>query len=276
MTIDKELARLSRRIRADVLLATTEAGSGHPGGSLSAADILVTLFWRVLKHDPMNPLWSERDIFILSKGHAAPALYTVLAERGYFPKDQLHHLREHGSILQGHPDATRTPGVEVSSGSLGNGLSIASGIACALRLDGKSSRVYCLLGDGECDEGLVWEAAMFAAHKRLDNLTAIVDRNRLQNDACVVDVMPIEPLADKWRAFGWKVVEIDGHDMKQIVEALEGAKTSKGDPTLVLAHTVKGKGVSYMENVVEWHGKAPCKEEAECALEEIRRCACES
>jgi transketolase len=269
MASDKELVRLSRRIRADVLRATTEAGSGHPGGSLSATDILVTLFWRVLKNDPRNPLWSDRDRFILSKGHAAPALYAVLAERGYFPKDQLHHLREHGSMLQGHPDATRTPGVEVSSGSLGNGLSIASGIASALKLDGKSSRVYCLLGDGECDEGLVWEAAMFAAHKRLDNLTAIVDRNGLQIDGPTEKVVSLEPLADKWRSFNWHVVCVDGHDYSKLLAAFEEARNMMGKPTVMIANTVKGKGVSFMEGVVSFHGKACTPAELDIACKEL-------
>ncbi|MDP2901402.1 MAG: transketolase, partial [Candidatus Bathyarchaeota archaeon] len=217
MANEEELRSLSRKVRAEVLRATTEAGSGHPGGSLSATDILVTLYWRVLRHDPKNPRWSERDRFILSKGHAAPALYAVLAERGYFPKAELHNLRLHGSMLQGHPDATRTPGVEVSSGSLGNGLSIASGIASAIRLDGMDSRVYCLLGDGECDEGLVWEAAMFAAHRRLDNLTAIIDRNGLQIDGPTEKDVSLEPLADKWRAFNRNVICASGHDHAKLL-----------------------------------------------------------
>ena len=206
MVTNDELVKLSREIRKDALRATTGAGSGHPGGSLSATDILVTLYWGVLRHDPQNPGWPDRDRFILSKGHAAPALYAVLAKRGYFPSEQLHHLREHESMLQGHPDATRTPGVEVSSGSLGNGLSIASGIASALKLDGKGSQVYVLLGDGECDEGLVWEAAMFIAHRKLNNLTAIIDRNGLQIDGPTEKVVGLEPMVDKWRAFNWNVI----------------------------------------------------------------------
>lgn len=269
MTTDEELRRLSRKVRAEVLRATTEAGSGHPGGSLSATDILVTLYWRVLRHDPKNPRWPERDRFILSKGHAAPALYTVLAERGYFPKEQLRHLREHGSMLQGHPDATRTPGVEVSSGSLGNGLSVASGIASALKLDGKESRVYCLLGDGECDEGLVWEAAMFAAHRRLDNLTAIIDRNGLQIDGPTEKVVSLEPLADKWRAFNWNVVCVSGHDHTKLLGAFEEAKKTKGRPTAIIADTVKGKGVSFMEGVVGFHGKPCTPTELEAACKEL-------
>ena len=265
----EELVKQSRKIRAEVLRATTGAGSGHPGGSLSATDILVTLYWRELRHDPRNPDWPDRDRFILSKGHAAPALYTVLAERGYFPHEQLKHLREHNSMLQGHPDATRTPGVEVSSGSLGNGLSIASGIACALKIDGRSSRVYCLIGDGECDEGLIWEAAMFATHRKLDNLTAIIDRNGLQIDGPTEKVLALEPFADKWRAFNWHVICINGHDHQQITDALEEAKKTTGKPTAIIAQTTKGKGVSFMENVVSFHGKACTLPELEIACKEL-------
>ena len=263
------LESISRGIRADVLRATTEAGSGHPGGSLSAADILVILYWRILRHDPKNPGWPDRDRFILSKGHAAPALYAVLAKRGYFQKEQLHHLREHESMLQGHPDATRTPGVEVSSGSLGNGLSVASGIALALKLDKKTSQVYCLLGDGECDEGLVWEAAMLAAHRKLDNLTAIIDRNGLQIDGPTEKVISLEPLADKWRAFNWHVICVNGHDHKKLIAALDEAKNTFGKPTVIIADTVKGRGVSFMEGVVGFHGKACTQTELETACKEL-------
>jgi transketolase len=269
MVTNEELVKLSREIRADALRATTEAGSGHPGGSLSATDILVTLYWGVLRHDPRNPGWPDRDRFILSKGHAAPALYAVLAKRGYFPHEELHHLREHESMLQGHPDATRTPGVEVSSGSLGNGLSIASGIASALKIDGRGSRVYCLLGDGECDEGLVWEAAMFAAHRKLDNLTAIVDRNGLQIDGPTEKVLSLEPLADKWRAFNWHVICVNGHDHSKLLAAFEEAKCVTGKPTAIIADTVKGKGVSFMEGVVSFHGKACTPAELETACREL-------
>lgn len=269
MSTPQDLRRISQKIRADVLRVTTEAGSGHPGGSLSATDILVTLYWRVLRHDPKNPHWLERDRFILSKGHAAPALYIVLAEQGYFPKAELHNLRLHGSLLQGHPDATRTPGVEVSSGSLGNGLSISSGIASALKLDGRASRVYCLLGDGECDEGLVWEAAMFSAHHRLDNLTAIIDRNGLQIDGPTEKVVSLEPLCDKWAAFGWHVIRVDGHDHDKLFAAFEEAKKTTGKPTVIVANTVKGKGVSFMEGVVGFHGKACTPAELETACKEL-------
>lgn len=264
-----ELQKISRKVRADVLRATTEAGSGHPGGSLSATDILVTLYWRVLRHDPKNPKWLERDLFILSKGHAAPALYTVLAERGYFPKAELHNLRQYESLLQGHPDATRTPGVEVSSGSLGNGLSISSGIASAIKLDGKTNRVFCLLGDGECDEGLVWEAAMFAAHHKLDNLTAIIDRNGLQIDGPTEKVVTLEPLCDKWAAFNWHVIQVDGHDHAKLLAAFEEAKKTIDLPTIIIADTVKGKGVSFMEGVVGFHGKSCTLTELETACKEL-------
>ena len=269
MVTNEELVKLSREIRKDALRATTGAGSGHPGGSLSATDILVTLYWGVLRHDPQNPGWPDRDRFILSKGHAAPALYAVLAKRGYFPSEQLHHLREHESMLQGHPDATRTPGVEVSSGSLGNGLSIASGIASALKLDGKGSRVYVLLGDGECDEGLVWEAAMFIAHRKLDNLTAIIDRNGLQIDGPTEKVVGLEPMVDKWRAFNWNVIGVDGHDHSKILAAFNEAKLCTGRPTVIIANTVKGKGVSFMEGVVGFHGKACTQAELETACREL-------
>lgn len=269
MSGPEDLRKISQKIRADVLRATTEAGSGHPGGSLSATDILVTLYWRVLKHDPKNPKWPQRDRFILSKGHAAPALYIVLAEQGYFPKQELHNLRVHGSLLQGHPDATRTPGVEVSSGSLGNGLSISSGIASALKIDCSKSRVYCLLGDGECDEGLVWEAAMFAAHHRLDNITAIIDRNGLQIDGPTEKVVSLEPLCDKWAAFGWNVIKVAGHDHEKLLAAFEQAKCIVGKPTVIIADTVKGKGVSFMEGVVGFHGKACTSTELETACREL-------
>jgi transketolase len=271
-----ELKQMAAAIRCDIIEMITAANAGHPGGSLSAADIVTALYFRVMRIDPKNPTWPERDRFILSKGHACPVWYAALAERGYFDKSHLGTLRRMNSILQGHPDMRKTPGIDMTAGSLGHGLSAGVGMALSGILRKRDYHVWVIVGDGETQEGSVWEAAMSAAKWKLDNLTAIVDRNLLQNDACVVDVMPIEPLADKWRAFGWRVVEIDGHDMEQIVEALERAKIHKGLPTLILAHTVKGKGVSYMENVVEWHGKAPCKEEAECALEEIRRCACES
>jgi transketolase len=274
MTV-RELKAMAAVIRCDIIEMITAANAGHPGGSLSAADIVTALYFRVMRIDPTNPGWPDRDRFILSKGHACPVWYAALAERGYFDKSHLATLRRLNSILQGHPDMRKTPGIDMTTGSLGHGLSVGLGMALSGKLREKAYHVFVVIGDGETQEGSIWEAAMAASKWKLDNLTAVLDRNRLQNDACVVDVMPIEPLADKWRAFGWNVVEIDGHDMEQVVESLETSKRHKGTPTMIIAHTVKGKGVSYMENVADWHGKAPCKEEAECALEEIRRCACE-
>jgi transketolase len=274
MTIP-ELKRMAATIRCDIIDMITMANAGHPGGSLSAADIVTALYFRVMQIDPENPTRPERDRFILSKGHACPVWYAALAERGFFDKSHLSTLRKMGSILQGHPDMRKTPGIDMTAGSLGHGLSVGVGMALGGKLKKKPYHVWVVIGDGETQEGSIWEAAMAAAKWKLDNLTAVLDRNRLQNDACVADIMPIEPLADKWRAFGWKVAEIDGHNMEDIVRSLEAAKQNKEEPTMIIAHTIKGKGVSYMENVVEWHGKAPCKEEAECALEEIRRCVCE-
>jgi len=248
---------------------TATAGSGHPGGSLSAVEIVTALFFRVLRHRPSEPQWVERDRFILSKGHAAPLLYAALAESGYFPVEELASLRKLGSRLQGHTDRTRTPGVEMSAGSLGQGLSFGIGTALATRLNSQSYRVYVLLGGGECDEGQVWEAAMAAAHFKLDNLVAIVDHNKQQIDGWNFEVMNLEPLPDKWRSFGWEVVEVDGHDFSQILAAFEKAEQIKGRPTVIIAHTVKGKGVSFMENNLQFHGKAPTPEQAEKALEEL-------
>jgi len=269
------LKRTAGIIRCDIIEMICTAGAGHPGGSLSAADIVTALYFRVMRIDPKNPKWPDRDRFILSKGHACPVWYAALAERGYFDKSHLATLRRLDSILQGHPDMLKTPGIDMTAGSLGHGLSVGVGMALSGKLRRKAYHVWIVIGDGEVQEGSVWEAAMSGAKWRLDNLIAILDRNHLQNDACVEDIMPIEPLADKWRAFGWKVVEIDGHRMEEIVPALEASRTHEGSPTLILAHTVKGKGVSFMENVAEWHGKAPCNTEAEKALEEIRRCTCE-
>ncbi len=250
---------------------TAAAKSGHPGGSLSAADILAALYFRVLRVDPSRPGWPERDRFVLSKGHAAPALYAALAERGYFPVEELKTLRRIHSRLQGHPDMRKTPGVEASTGSLGQGLSMAGGMALAGRLDGCDWRVYALLGDGECEEGQVWEAAMAAAHYRLDNLTAFLDNNGLQIDGPIEQVMSPNPLNDKWRAFGWHVIEIDGHDFGQILGAVDEAKKTKGRPTMIVARTIKGKGCSFMENEAEWHGKAPSPEQAEQALRDLEK-----
>jgi transketolase len=226
--------------------------------------------------DPQNPKWPDRDRFILSKGHACPVWYAALAERGYFDKSHLGTLRRIDSILQGHPDMHKTPGIDMTAGSLGHGLSVGVGMALSGKLQQKGFHVWIVIGDGESQEGSIWEAAMSAAKWKLDNLTVVMDCNNLQNDYYVDDLMPIEPIVDKWRAFGWNVLEIDGHDMEAVVEALETAKAFKNEPTIIIARTVKGKGVSYMENVCEWHGKAPSFEQADQALNEIRRCSSES
>ena len=264
-----ELTTLARRLRRHVVTMIGRVGSGHPGGSLSAVEIVASLYFRVMRHDPNNPEWPERDRFILSKGHAAPLLYAVLAESGYFPVEELVTLRQLNSRLQGHTDRRRTPGVESTSGSLGQGLSMGIGMALAARLDSFPYRVHVLLGDGECDEGQVWEAAMSAAHFKTDNLVAIVDRNGLQIDGPNCDVMELEPFADKWRAFGWNVIEADGHDFDSLLKAFEKAGKVTGKPTVIIAATVKGKGVSFMENKVEFHGKAPNAEQVEIALKEL-------
>lgn len=263
-----ELEEKAKKIRCSVIAMLGAAGSGHPGGSLSSSDIISALFFSVLRHDPKNPSWPERDRFHLSKGHCCPAWYAALAECGYFPAEKLTHLRQFGAMLQGHPDR-RTPGVESASGSLGQGLSLAVGMCLAGRLDKKDYRVYCLMGDGELQEGNIWEAAMAAAHYKLDSLCGIVDANGLQIDGKVPDVMNIEPLAAKWQAFGWHTIEIDGHDMKQLLGAFDAAKAVKGKPTVVIARTTKGKGVSFMENCCGFHGVAPTKDEVAKALKEL-------
>ena len=263
-----ELERRANDMRADIVRMIAEAGSGHPGGSLSCADILAALYFGgVLEHDPENPEWEGRDRFILAKGHAAPALYAALAQAGYIPREELATLRKLGSRLQGHPDSNQVPGVEVSTGSLGQGLSIAAGAAAGLRLDGAPQTVFALLGDGECQEGQVWEAAMFAAHRKLDNLVAIVDRNGLQIDGRTCDVCDPGDLVAKFAAFGWDVDEVDGHDLDALVAVLGAAKAGRdGRPHAVIARTVKGKGVPFMENEAGWHGKAPNAEQAAEAL----------
>jgi transketolase len=268
----EQLEQIAVTIRCDIIEMIAAANAGHPGGSLSAADIVTALYFRVMNIDPCDPGWPDRDRFILSKGHACPVWYAALAERGYFDKAHLATLRQLNSILQGHPDMNKTPGIDMTAGSLGHGLSAGLGMALSGKLREKDYHVWVVVGDGEVQEGSNWEAAMAASKWKLDNLTAILDRNHLQNDYCVDDQMPVEPLADKWRAFGWYVMEIDGHDMRQIVAALEMSKLIKGRPVMIIAETVKGKGVSFMEHVADWHGKAPCREEAECALEEIRSC----
>ena len=265
------LSKTANELRKNVVKMICNAKSGHPGGSLSAADIVTALYFSEMNVDPKNPRMEDRDRFVLCKGHAAPVLYAALAEKGYFEKDLLMTLRKYGSPLQGHPDMKKLPGVDASTGSLGQGLSIANGMALAGKLDKKDYRVYALLGDGEQQEGQVWEAAMTAAHYGLDNLCAFLDSNGLQIDGEVEKVMNVAPLDEKWRAFGWHVIEINGHDFKEIFDALDEARTVKGKPTMVIAKTVKGKGVSFMENLASWHGSAPNAEQAEKALEELSK-----
>ena len=267
----EELEKMAVIIRCDIIDMICTAEAGHPGGSLSAADVVTALYFRVMRIDPQNPGWPDRDRFILSKGHACPVWYAALAERGYFDKSHLKTLRQMGSILQGHPDMLKTPGIDMTAGSLGHGLPAGLGMALSGKLMQKDYHVFVVIGDGESQEGSIWEASMAAPNFKLDNLTAILDYNHLQNDDSVDDIMPIHPVVDKWQAFGWYVIEIDGHDMAQVVQALEEAKSHQGAPTMIVANTVKGKGVSYMENVCEWHGKAPCQEEADQALDELRR-----
>ncbi|HHU85944.1 MAG: transketolase [Pelotomaculaceae bacterium] len=265
----KELENKARILRKHIIKMTCAAGSGHPGGSLSAADIVAALYFHELRLDPSRPDWPDRDRFVLSKGHAAPVLYAALAERGFFPVEELLNLRKLGSRLQGHPDMRKVPGVEMSTGSLGQGLSAANGMALAARLDRRDYRVYVLLGDGEIQEGQIWEASMAAAHYKLDNVTAFLDHNGYQIDGPVREVMSPEPVAAKWRAFGWHVIEIDGHNLSEILSALAEAKTVRGRPTMIVAETVKGRGVSFMEGQVDWHGVAPKPAERDRALAEL-------
>jgi len=265
----EDLEGIARKLRRHVITMISQAGSGHPGGSLSAADIITALYFRTMRHDPANPHWPDRDRFILSKGHAAPVLYAALAECGYFPLEWLTTLRKSGTCLQGHTDSRLTPGVDMSAGSLGQGLSVGIGMALAAKMDGKGYRTYVLLGDGECQEGQVWEAAMFAPNYKLDNLTAIVDYNGLQLDGFTRQIMDLEPFVEKWRSFKWDVLQVDGHNMQQMVDALQKAARVKDKPVVIVARTVKGKGVSFMENNVDYHGKAPNKAETETALREL-------
>ncbi len=264
-----ELQSLARVIRRHIVEMTGAAKSGHPGGSLSAVEILVTLFYDVMRHDPQNPAWPDRDRFILSKGHAAPVLYSVMAEAGYTPIDQLITLRKLGSIYQGHPDRRFIPALEASTGSLGQGLSLALGMGEALRLDKRPARVYVVLGDGEIQEGQIWEAAMYGSYHKIDNVVAIVDYNKIQLDGFVKDIMDVEPLAGKWRAFGWHTIELNGHDIPALQRAFAEAQSVKRQPTAIVAHTVKGKGVSFMENNPKFHGVAPTPAEVEQALKEL-------
>ncbi|NLU53477.1 MAG: transketolase [Clostridiaceae bacterium] len=264
-----DLMKTAAMIRKGIITAVATAGSGHPGGSLSAADILTYLYFREMNIDPKNPKNPDRDRFVLSKGHCTPGLYSTLAHRGFFPVEDLKGFRQVSSYLEGHPNMNYVPGVDMSTGSLGQGISAAVGMALAGKLDNKSYRVYAMLGDGELEEGQVWEAAMAAAHYKLDNLTAFVDYNRLQIDGNITEVMNPEPIADKFLAFGWDVISIDAHDFDEIEKAVEKAKANKGKPTAIIAHSIKGKGVSFMENQASWHGSAPKKEQADQALAEL-------
>lgn len=262
------LVSKARQIRKDILNMLASAGSGHTGGSLSLVEILISLYYYKLQHDPHQPNWEKRDRLILSKGHGCPALYAVLADCGYFPREELWTLRKFGSRLQGHPEKG-LPGIEASTGSLGQGISIAVGMALSARLDGRENKVYCILGDGETNEGQVWEAAMTAAHYKLDNLIAIIDHNKFQIDGPVHEVKNLEPYKKKWVAFGWRVKECDGHDFNSLMDALDWADKVKNHPAVIIAHTIKGKGVSFMENDNRWHGVAPVREDLEKALKEL-------
>jgi transketolase len=263
------LRAIAREVRKDILKMTSAVQSGHPGGAMSATDIIVTLYFYKMRHDPSNPKWEKRDRFVLSKGHVCPALYSVLARSGYFPLDKLKEFRRIDGELQGHPDMHKTPGIEISTGSLGHGIGAAVGMAMGLKLSGSDSKVYCMIGDGEAQEGSVWEATMAASHYNLNNLVVILDNNNLQIDGPVDEVMSIYPALEKWKAFGWRVFEINGHDFKEIKEALDEADKSRFKPTMIIAKTVKGKGVSFMENRAQWHGKALPPELLKEALKEL-------
>ncbi len=265
----EELKSVAKTVRGDIVSMLTESRSGHPGGSLSAADILTTLFFSEMNINPEDPKDENRDRFVLSKGHAAPVLYSVLARRGYFPVEELNTLRKIGSRLQGHPSMRYLPGIDMSTGSLGQGISASVGMALAGKIDNKDYRVYTLLGDGELEEGQVWEASMSASHYKLDNLTAFIDFNGLQIDGDITKVMNPSPIDEKFKAFGWNVLVIDGHNIEQILDSIEKAKECKGKPTVIVCNTIKGKGVSFMENQAAWHGTAPSKEQCEQALAEI-------
>ncbi|MFB3850921.1 MAG: transketolase [Acidobacteriota bacterium] len=263
------LEKTAYEIRKEILKMTHSANSGHPGGSMSCIDILTCLYCEVLKHDPKNPDWEDRDFFVLSKGHASPALYGILAYRGYFPKEDLLSFRKLGSKLQGHPEKIMLKGVEITTGSLGQGLSVANGIALGLKLKKSDNKVYCLMGDGELQEGQVWEALLSSGHRKLNNLCIILDRNKLQIDGCVEEIKSEEPIAEKLRAFNYNVLRIDGHNYSQILQAFALFKQTKDKPTFIIAETVKGKGVSFMENNVDFHGKAPNSDELERGLKEL-------
>ncbi len=264
------LEQKAKDIRVDIIEMLCASGSGHPGGSLSMADVFSYLYFSgILNIDPKDPAKRDRDRVVLSKGHACPVLYAALAEKGYFDKSELITLRKYGSMLQGHPDMNKTPGVDMTTGSLGQGLSCAVGMALGAKLDGSDIKVFAVLGDGECDEGQIWEAAMAARHYKLDNLIAILDLNGLQIDGFTKDIMDTAPMAEKWKSFGWKTLEIDGHDLESIEEAIKNGISVKGSPVCIIASTIKGKGVTFMENACEWHGNAPSKEEKEKAVCDI-------
>lgn len=266
----RNLEKKALDIRHDIINMIYKAKAGHPGGSLSAVEVITALFFHVMNIDPQNPDWEDRDRFVLSKGHACPALYSALAERGFFDMKELDTLRQYHSILQGHPDMNKVPGLDMTAGSLGNGLSIGVGMALSAKMNHKDYMTYVMLGDGECQEGMVWEAAMSAAHYRLSNLIAIVDCNGVQINGWVNDIMREEPFADKWKAFGWNVIDIDGHSMHDVLNALHEARTMRS-PTVILSRTVKGKGVSFMEDQAAWHGAAPNAEQLAQAIEDIEK-----
>ncbi|MBU6388891.1 transketolase [Patescibacteria group bacterium] len=268
MTIE-QLERRALAIREDIIVMLEEAGSGHPGGALGMADIYAALYFEVMRHDPKKPEWPGRDRLILSCGHTCPVRYAAMAESGYFPRKELLTLRKFGTRLQGHPHNLAMPGLETTSGPLGQGLSQAVGMALAARLDGENHRIYCVTSDGEHDEGQIWEAVMFAAARKLDNLTVIVDRNRIQIEGDTETVMPLDPFAEKYRAFNWEVIEIDGNNMKEVLRAFHQAKQVSGRPVCIMANVVPGKGVDFMEGNYKWHGVAPKPEEAEKALEDL-------
>jgi len=267
----RQLKLKANEIRQDVVRMLNAAGSGHPAGAIGLADVYAALYFNVLYHDPKNPEWPERDRVVLSNGHVCPVLYSALANTGYFPKEELLTLRKVGSRLQGHPHKGTLPGIENSSGPLGQGLSIAVGMAIVSKRERKKWRVYCMMSDGELDEGQCWEAAMLAAKHRLGNLTAIIDRNNIQIDGYTEEVMPLEPLADKFKSFGWNVINVDGHNIKKFIDACEESKAVYEKPTVIIAHTVPGKAVSFMEFLAEWHGKPPNDEQAADAIKELEK-----
>lgn len=267
----KDLEDKAKQIRIGIIEEVYNAKSGHPGGSLSIADIFTVLYFNEMNIKPENPKWEDRDRLVLSKGHCSPVLYSCLANRGYFPIEDLKTFRKIDSYLQGHPDINKVPGVDMTSGSLGQGLSVANGMAIAGKMDGKDYRVYCILGDGEIEEGQIWEAAMASSKYKLDNLCVVVDNNNLQIDGTIEEVMSSYPIDEKFKSFGFQVINIDGHDIDEILKAFEVAKNVKEKPTCIIAKTIKGKGISYMENQVGWHGKAPNEEQYQTAMEELKK-----